>query len=189
MLELLHRSCVWWFDMDMICLRHLVPPSDFRVASTWEGVYSECACNCAIWAKKQDGRIEDLRNSAQRLSSEKGSNLGFGETGVFLLQSLIRKYSLDGNVAPWHEFCPYPWRLVYRLAQRSVGDFAKDALRGIKHRAWEKLDSNFKSAYPRPGSRTVHFHNEIWKAAGLGKNETFFRLSPVETYKRRYLHG
>jgi len=186
-LELLFQRGGWWFDMDMICLQYISAPSDFRVASTWELAIGECACNCAIWAEKGDARIEELRDNARYLIEEKGSNLAFAEAGVFPLHDLLRRYSLQANVAPWWEFCPYPWRMVYRLAQRSAKEFCINQLRGIKHRAWERIDPMFKAGYPRSGSRTLHFHNEIWKSVGLGKDESFFFMSPIEVLKRRYL--
>lgn len=186
-LELLLQRGGWWFDMDMICLQHILPPSDFRVASTWEWAIGECPCNCAIWAEKGDARINELRDIARNLIESKGSSLTVPDTGVFPLQSLVRKYGLQSNVAPWWEFCPYPWRMVYRLAQRNAKEFCIDQLRGIKHRVWENIDPLFKAGCPRTGTRTLHFHNEIWKAVGLGKDESFFFMSPIEILKRRYL--
>jgi hypothetical protein len=188
-LELLFQLGGWWFDMDMICLRHLESPSEFRVASTWEGPYGECPCNCAIWAHKGGHRIESLRDTAKQLIQQKGAQLGVPDTGVFPLQALIAQFSLQACVAPWWEFCPYPWRLVHRLAQRTPREYLKDRFRGLKHRVWERVDPSFKAAYPRSQSRTLHFHNEIWKAAGLGKDEHFFTFSPIEHYKRHFLLG
>ena len=187
-LELLYQRGGWWFDMDMICLQHMLPPVPFTVASTWEGEFGECACNCAIWGPKGDSSIGELRHQAMRLALEKRSMLRFGEIGIFLLQSLIKNYSLERHVAPWWEFCPYPWRLVHRLAQRNAKEFIVDRLRDVKHRVWQKVDPNFKAAYPRSNSRTIHFHNEIWKASNLPKDEAYFPLSPVEVLKRRYLN-
>jgi hypothetical protein len=94
---------------------------------------------------------------------------------------------LQANVAAWWEFCPYPWRLVHRLAQRNAKAFVIDQLRAIKHRSLQAIDPLLKAAYVRSGSRTLHFYNEIWKASGLGKDEAYFPLSSIERYKRQYL--
>jgi hypothetical protein len=84
-LVLLFQRGGWWFDMDMICLRHLLRPSQFRVASTWEGLDGECPCNCAFWAQRGDSRIEELRDKDKLLFKNNGSSLSFGEAGIFLL--------------------------------------------------------------------------------------------------------
>ena len=188
-LALLSQRGGWWFDMDMICLQHLPPPKALMFASTWEGEYGQCVSNCAIWSPAADPALTSLYESCNQLVLQKQSNLGFGECGVHLLKHFIHGGSFIDAIAPWWEFCPYPWRLVHRLAQRTLQEYAKDRLRGLKHRMRERIDQSFKAAYPRAHSRTLHFHNEIWQAMGYGKDERFFKLSDIEVYKKRSLRS
>ena len=185
-LKLIHEKGGWWFDMDMICLQYLPPPTSFYVASTWEGVDGECACPCAIWAPAGDPLVRELYQMSSHVIQTSQTSLGIPEAGVFPLQDLVRRHNLYRSVAPWWEFCPYPWRFVYRLASRNSSDYAKDVIRQVKHRTKELLDPQFKAGYLRKGSRTLHFHNEMWKACGLDKDATYFRLSLIERLKQRY---
>lgn len=185
--ELLAQRGGWWFDMDMVCLRRLPPPMHLTFASTWEGIYGEPASNCAIWCKPGDSQIIELSRRAKALV--KTGNVSFGSLGPFLVQALVRERGLEAHIAPWHEFCPYPWRMVYRLALKTPFAYLKDRVRLIKHLAWQLVSPTFRAGYIRPNSRTLHLHNEIWKSSGLDKNERYFHLSPVERLKNRYLAG
>lgn len=185
---LLLKKGGWWFDLDMVCYRRLPPPRNFLVASTWEGSYGQCASNCAIWAEPSDGRIAWLVDQC-RMILHSGKPVEFCSLGPFLIQKLIADYSLSECVAPWYEFCPFPWRTIKRLALRTNRDVLADSLRDIKYRCLELVDSDFKAGHIRRGTRAIHLHNEIWALDGLGKDESYHPLSVIENLKRRYLEG
>jgi hypothetical protein len=184
-LELLLQRGGWWFDMDMVCIRHLPPPKQLTFASTWEGEWGQCAVNCAMWCLPGDPCLNELGLRAQSIIQS--GEVAFGSLGPFLLQALVCENNLEAHIAPWWEFCPYPWRLVHRLAQRNTKAFVIDQFRAVKHRSLQLIDPLFKAAYVRSGSRALHLHNEIWKASSLGKDEAYFPLCPIERYKRQYL--
>ena len=183
-LHLLAQKGGWWFDMDFVCLKKISAPRELRFASTWEREWGECPVNSAIWSPVGSRHMERLVELCEdRISSGKNT---FGELGPFLLQPYIKENSLEKNVAPWWEFCPYPWRLMKLMAPRTGLDYAKDRVRLVKHLIWEQYDPHFKAAYIRRGTLALHLHNEIWKNSNLGKNDTYFWCSPIERLKRRH---
>lgn len=183
--ELLAQRGGWWFDMDMVCLRRFPPPRQLTFASTWEGVWGEAASNCAIWCLPGDPHIVELSRRAQKKHAI--GELSFGALGPFLVQALVQERKLQAHMAPWYEFCPYPWRMISRLALPTPRAYLQDRLRMVKHLLWQQYSPLFRAGYVRSGSRTLHLHNEIWKASGLDKDSRYFFLSPIERLKQRYL--
>ena len=120
----------------------------------------------------------------ERLNAGENS---FGSVGPFLIQAYVEENGLQQSVSPFWEFCPYPWRLVHRLALRGPIQYAKDLLRGCKHRAWEAVDPRFKAGYIRPLSRAIHLHNEIWKSSDLDKDFRYFPWCKLERLKAQHL--
>lgn len=184
--ELLLQKGGWWFDMDFVCVNHYPAPMHLRFASTWENEYGECANNCAMFCLPGNNHMLALRDRC--LDKIKSNDLSFGSLGPFLVQQYVKDERLESCVAPFWEFCPYPWRIIHRLAQPDAFGVAKDALRGLKHRLWEAFDPNFKAGYCRSGTRAIHLHNEIWKAASLDKNARYCRWSTIELLKSLYLN-
>ncbi|MFZ0408266.1 MAG: glycosyltransferase [Cyanobium sp.] len=184
-LELLVQRGGWWFDMDMVCIRHLPTPQQLTFASTWEGEWGECAVNSAMWCLPGDPYLIELSLRAQLII--RSGEVAFGSLGPFLLQALIRESNLQVHVAPWTEFCPYPWRMVHRLALPGPLAYAKDQIRMVKHVLWQRNSSAFRAGYVRPNSRTLHLYNEIWKSTNLDKDGNYFYFSPIEMLKRQYL--
>lgn len=113
--------------------------------------------------------------------------VAFGSLGPFLLQALVRESNLEAHVAPWTEFCPYPWLVVSRLALLGPMEYAKDRIRIVKNLLWQLISPTFRAGYVRPRSRTLHLHNEIWKLSKLDKNGCYFYYGPIEKLKGRYL--
>jgi hypothetical protein len=184
-LELLRQRGGWWFDMDTVCIRHLPPPKQLTCASTWEGEWGQCAVNCAIWCLPGDPYLKELSLRAQSIIQS--GEVAFGSLGPFLLQALIRENNLEVHVAPWTEFCPYPWRMIARLALLGPLEYAKDRIRIVKHLFWQLISPNFRAGYVRSTSRTLHLHNEIWKSSQLDKDGHYFYFSLIEKLKRKYL--
>src|SRR5262249_31403060 len=128
--------------------------------------------------------IRWLRDKCDELVTSK--DVLFGETGPFLVQQLVRERKLEKNVAPWWEFCPYPWRIVPRMAYTGNGDFIIDKLRFARHLYWQAMRPEFRAGYIRRDTRAVHLHNEVWRNSGLNKNELYHRGSLVGWLQRKY---
>jgi hypothetical protein len=186
-LHLLHKKGGWWFDMDFVAIRRLPEPTDLCFASTWEFEWGQCAVNSAMWCRAGDERMGELVRRCDQLVE--AADVKFGDLGPFLLQALVRDYGLEGHVAPWWEFCPFPWRMINRMTYRTDAEWAKDCLRHIKHLAWQMTKPDFQAAYVRPGTRAIHWHNEIWRQQGLDKDALYHRWSPYGRAQRRYRVG
>jgi hypothetical protein len=175
----------WWFDMDFASIRMLPEPSDLRFASTWEFQYGQCAINAAIWCKPGDRRIGMLVEEAERILAVKPVP-DYCEIGPFLIQRFVQSHSLQANVAPWWEFCPFPWRLTHHMAFESNSDWLKERVRLVKHFISEKFGGNLRPAYIRSSTRAVHWHNEIWKQSGLSKAHIYHSRSAYGRMQRLF---
>jgi hypothetical protein len=174
----------WWFDTDFVCTRKRAAPQDLTFASTWEPGWGECANNCAMWAHPRSDIMLELAQRCDELA--KKEKIPFGSTGPFLVQQLVRDFKLEHHVAPWWEFCPYPWRMIHRVAVNSPKEWIKDQIRFLKHIVLQTYSRDFRAGYIRKSTRALHLHNEIWRSSGLDKNGTFFRLSLFERLKRKH---
>lgn len=183
--RLLAQKGGWWFDADMVALKYLPEPSDLRFASTWEDQWGECANGCAMWCRAGDARMIWLRDECERILAS-GVERGFLDLGPGLVQRLVREQSLEANVAPWWEFCPYPWRVVRRTAQTSLKDVILDHVRLAKHLVWQQTRQDFRAGYVRPGSRALHLHNEVWASSGMNKDSAFHPLSVLGRLMKKY---
>jgi len=174
--HLLHAKGGWWFDMDFTAIRLKPEPADILFASTWEFEHGQCAMGAAMWCAPGDPRMAELARRADETFAKGGFE--FGATGPFLIQALVTEQDLQGNVAPWWEFCPIPWRMLNRMAYRTHAEWAEDCVR----HAWQLYKQysrpDFRAGYVRPGTRAVHWHNEIWKAGGKDKDARYHRRSP-----------
>lgn len=183
--ELLRQRGGWWFDLDMVCVRHLPCPDDFLVASTWEGKYGQCAVGAAIWSPVGHAAMVEAAACARK--SHDAGRTSFGSIGPSLLQRIVKEKMLQKNMAPWWEFCPVPWRLIPNVAQRGIRPYAKNVVRSIKHCAMEVCNPSFRRAVIRGKTRTIHLHNEMWKANQMDKDGKYFPLCLYERLKKQYL--
>lgn len=179
--SLLSRQAGWWFDMDMVAITPPRPiPGDapVRFASTWEVEWGQAAITCAMFS---DGHAEIYREAFKRASDvvAKGGEWDFPELGPFNLQRLVRENNFERYVAPWWEFCPYPWRQIQASCAGSTRDHVKNMLRVVKHTARAATGATVRPARLRFGTRAVHLHNEIWRLAGISKAGPFSRHSFV----------
>ncbi|MBI2740187.1 MAG: hypothetical protein HYX38_27030 [Rhodospirillales bacterium] len=182
--HLLHAKGGWWFDMDFAAVRVKPEPTDLLIASTWEFEYGQCAVNAAMWCSPGDPRMAELARRADEILSRE--TFDFGATGPFLVQSFIAERGLEANVAPWWEFCPFPWRMQNRMAYRTNTDWAKDCVRHVWQLYKEHTRPDFRAGYIRSGTRAVHWHNEIWKASGKDKDARYHPWSPYGRLMRRH---
>ncbi len=164
--------------MDMIAV---APPVTETLrpyfASTWEMQWKQCAINSAMLCDPEDAFFHLLAAEADRIAEN--GNHKFADTGPFLLQRLIPEHKLEKHVAPWWEFCPYPWRQIMMSNFGSNREWFLNRLRLVKQLVSQQTRSDFKAAYVRRGSRAVHLHNEIWRQAGLSKEGPFHPRSFV----------
>lgn len=186
-LELLARKGGWWFDADMVALTGPERYNELNhlyVGSTWEIHWHECAINCAMFAMPDDFIIGQMRNEALELFEKR--DLKFGESGPHLLQRTLEQNSLNDCIAPFWEFCPYPWRQIQTACFTDNAGLLKNTLRLGKHLVRERIDPDFRSGRVRRGTTAVHLHNEIWRRAGLSKSGPFHPLSFVGRAMRRH---
>lgn len=183
--HLLFKKGGWWFDTDFVSLKLLPQPTELLFASTWEGASGSKAVGCAMWTRPGDERFRWLITECEKLV--KVEPVLFIETGPKLVQRLVAEHGLERYVAPWWEFCPYPWRMIQRLLHDSFGDWCFDQLRLVKQLLHEVYDSSFKAGRVRSGTRALHLHNEIWKQNGFDKDKEYFRWCLWERLKRRHL--
>jgi hypothetical protein len=125
-----------------------------------------------------------LKDEAERIVA--AGNMKFGESGPFLVQRLVKEQKLQNHVAAWYEFCPYPWRMIQRMAYVGWDSWLKDQVRLLKHVAIQACKTDFKAGYVRHETRALHLHNEIWKASGIHKDERYHPWCLYERLKRRH---
>lgn len=183
-LKLLAEKGGWWFDMDHVCLAPLPDYKTFCVASSWEGKWGQCAINSMIFSPLGDAHILALLNRCEEIIA--AGDVEFGATGPFLLQNYIKEHDLQELMVPWTVFCPYPWRMVHQLAQKTVKEWAIDQLRRVKQRVVQLYKKEFNAPYIRTESLAIHWHNEIWKKSEIDKNATFHPFSKIERLKRKH---
>ena len=183
--HLLYAKGGWWFDMDFAAIRLLPEPTDLRFCSTWEFEHGQCPMGAAMWCRPGDPRVGELARRSDAIFA-RHEEFTFGATGPFLVQSLVAELSLQLNVAPWWEFCPFPWRMHNRMAYQNNMDWAKDRVRHVWQLYKERTRPDFRAGYIRPGTRAVHWHNEIWKAGGHNKDGRYHALSPYGRLMRRH---
>jgi Glycosyltransferase sugar-binding region containing DXD motif len=181
--HLLEKKGGWYFDMDFVAVRLRELPNDLKFASTWEGKWRECASNCAIWCLPGDPRMVRLREECDVLCSQPEA-IRFGDGGPFLVQRIVRELDLQKNVAPYWEFCPFPWRMIERTAFCTSREWLIDRARHGKHRLRELVSSSFRAGYLRSRTRAVHLHNEIWRAKGMSKDARYHPWSFVGHHER-----
>lgn len=183
--HLLYAKGGWWFDMDFAAIRLLPEPTDLRFCSTWEFEHGQCAMGAAMWCRPGDARVGELARRADEIFARQEA-FDFGATGPFLVQSFIAERSLEENVAPWWEFCPFPWRMQNRMAYQTNTDWAKDCVRHVWQLYKQRTRPDFRAGYIRAETRAVHWHNEIWKAGGKDKDGRYHPWSPYGRLMRRH---
>jgi hypothetical protein len=183
-LHLLERKGGWWFDMDFLSARIMPEPTELRFASTWQFAGGQCAVNSAIWCKPGDPHVVELRRRCDAIIA-KGSP-SFGSTGPHILNPLIAERALQKNVAPWWEFCPFPWTMTHHMAYCTNIEWLKERARLIKHFTAERIGSLLRPAYVRQGTRAIHWHNEIWRRKGLDRDALYHPRSAYGRAQREF---
>lgn len=170
--HLLSKRGGWWFDTDHISIQMLPEPTDFQVSSQWEGLPRDYPNVGAIWCKPDDPHVTWLRDQCDLLL-ESDEKLEYTQLGPQLMNRLIDEFGLRNHVAPWWEFCPYPYQLLERIAFTSDAEWVKDRAKAGYHRIKQMIIPEFRAAYLRKGTRAVHLWNEIWRVKGLSKDKLY----------------
>jgi hypothetical protein len=149
----------WWADLDLVCVRPFPDPEECAFSSQHSPDGGEEATNCAIFSRPGHRLLEYLVDAA---SAKDPAALQWGETGPYLVQSAIRRFGMEQYLSPARTFCPIPYFRWYDtfIPGRST-DFG-------------------------PETYAVHFWNEMWRQAGLDKDEEYGPRSLYESLKRRY---
>ena len=186
--RLLSHEPGWWFDLDMVAI---AAPSEAElsrglyVASTWEGDYQQCAITCAMYSSGKSKLFDEALIRAQQILQEKAER-EFCDLGPFLLQSLIREFGCETSVAPWWEFCPFPWRQIKASCYATRDEHILNRARIIKHSIQSWTGHTVRPAMIRDGTRAVHLHNEIWRLSEISKSGPFYRHSFVGSQMLKY---
>jgi hypothetical protein len=175
----------WWFDLDFEALRLKPEPADLLLASEWDSKLGQYPVGCAIWCKPGDQRIVWLRDQCDyRLTND--PHLPFGSIGPHLLRELVTRESLQANVAPWWEFCPYSYYRINRMAYRTNEEWLRDKLRLARELYWQMTKPDIRANYIRRGTRAIHWYNESWRG-WMDKDTIYHWRSPYGRMQRRYL--
>ena len=153
----------YWIDTDIVCLKPFNFSEPFIFCS--EEVLPLNQGNmhvgsCLIKAPK--GNI--LTKSAfEKCMSKKAEELVWGEIGPKLVKEMVEKYNMQSFVKPPEWFCPIP---------------------GI---AWDAYIDSSASINFGENTHAVHLWNEMWRRAGVDKNQDFHPNCLYEKLKSTYL--
>lgn len=153
----------WWVDTDVVCLKPFDFPEDYVFASEETLVKGKSQISSCIF---KASRSSEIMTEAYNICSKKNvSKIGWGETGPFLIEKLIKKHNLLDNVQDTTVFNPISYsNLNYFFDHRNV-------------------ESSISNSY------SVHLWNEMWRRKKIDKNKTFRNDSLIEYLKKEYLHS
>jgi mannosyltransferase OCH1-like enzyme len=157
--KLLLEKGGWWVDTDMICLR----PFDFAGAYVFSSEREEGqeAINCG--AIKVPAK-SDAMAYAWRVCRQKNiENLTWGETGPRLITEAVKRFSLEAFKQPAQVFCP------------------------VGYAEWDKVLKPGEDCLLDTPTVALHLWNEMWRRAGVDKNQRFHAECLYEKLKRKYL--
>lgn len=183
--HLLYKKGGWWFDTDHFAISLLPEPKSLRVSSQWEGVQGQYANVGAIWCVPGDPKVGWLKDTCEEIL-ESGQPLEYTQLGPGLMNEMIKRFECPEIVAPWWEFCPYPYNHMDRIVYKTTSGFVKDKAKFIYHMVKQLVRKDIKPAYIRPQTRAVHVWNEIWRANGLDKHALYHPWSLYGRLQRRY---
>jgi mannosyltransferase OCH1-like enzyme len=157
--KLLLEKGGWWADTDLICLR----PFDFTATYVFSSEISEGQEVINSGAIKTPSGSPAMAHAWQVCREKNIENLLWGETGPRLTGEAVQHCSLENFVQPPQVFCP------------------------ISYFDWDKV---LEPTEVRPFDKTtyaLHLWNEMWRRAGLDKNQTYHPKCLYEELKRQYL--
>lgn len=178
--KLLLEKGGWWFDTDIICLKPLqVQEKDLIIATSFEDQWGICANNCVLKASAGHPLLEKLYEEA---NSADVNEIKFGQTGVHLLQTIVKEMKLEEYFSLYTYFNPISWRDVgyYILGKKTLKEYMKESVRPyIK-------PSTMEGKAITDDSYCVHFWNEVWRQNGWDKNGIYAKDSLFEKLKKKH---
>jgi mannosyltransferase OCH1-like enzyme len=149
----------WWADTDMICLQ----PFDFATEYVFSSEISEgqeVFTSGVIKAPKDS----PVMAYAWQICQEKNiENLMWGETGPGLISEAVRRCSLENFKQSSEVFCP------------------------LSYSEWDKVLEPTEVWSFDKRTYALHLWNEMWRRAGLDKNQTYHPQCLYEELKKKYL--
>lgn len=148
----------WWADTDIVCLKPYDFPEDHVFATEiFRGVEVVTAGNI-----KAPSGSQAMTSAWETCLTKDPELLVWGETGSKLMDKVVKEFSLEKYLMPYHVFCPlsyHEWRQVLEPhVQLDVSSYA------------------------------IHLWNEKWREAGQDKNARYADTCIYEQLKRRYLN-
>lgn len=149
----------WWVDTDMICLQ----PFDFAAAYVFSSEISDGQEVINSGAIKTPTGSPAMAYAWQVCQEKDIENLVWGETGPRLIGEAVRRCSLENFVQPPEVFCP------------------------IGYSDWDKVLEPVEVWPFSKTTYTLHLWNEMWRRAGLDKNQKYHPKCLYEELKKKYL--
>lgn len=148
----------WWVDADLVCTRPFNFDSEYVFSS--EEVSGTTRPN--VGALKAPAGSGVMAFAWDYCSRSDHSTLRWGQTGPSLITNAIEAHHLQQYVLAPVVFCP------------------------IGYADWRSVIGPDTRELPAE-SRAIHLWNEMWRRAGVSKDDEFPASSLYESLKRRYL--
>lgn len=174
--KLLHAHGGWWADLDVVAIRPWFDFPEVVVASTREKNWGLIANNFAMRFPIGHRVLSECLKS---LSLEKLSEVGFGESGPILLNSMLGPDGVRLHAQPPEIFCPVPWNAPWQLLRARRQRFSLSEMKQRLRRPHLSMRFTKKTA-------AVHLWNESWRANGWDKNAHYHPSCLYEKLQRRY---
>jgi mannosyltransferase OCH1-like enzyme len=149
----------WWVDSDTVCLKQFDFPEEHVFATEIAKELEVINCG-AIKTPKGSPAMAYAWGVCQTKNPEQ---LVWGETGPRLMGEAVRMFSLEGYAKPHYTFCP------------------------ISYSEWDKVLDPEVEIVCGEGTYAIHLWNEMWRKAGLDKNERYHENCFYERLKGKYL--
>jgi hypothetical protein len=157
--KLLMEKGGWWADSDLICLRHF----DFSEAYVF-GTEMDKGIQVISAGVLKAPPGSDLMSYAWGVCDSKDpEQLAWGETGPKLIARGVAEFSLEGYAKPANVFCP------------------------ISYNDWRKVLEPGIGLPPDPATYAIHLWNEMWRRAGMDKNDQYDPDCLYERLRRKYV--
>lgn len=170
----------WWVDTDIICIKPIDITEELVIATSYEGKWGVCANNCVLRSLPGNKLMERLY---QHVNTMDKSDIKFGQTGVHLIQGMVKELQLEEALVPYYFFNPFSYKDV---STKILGNYS-----GLKELIKEKLRPILKpktmgGKFIHKDSFTIHLWNEVWRQNGWDKNKTYSSSSLLEKLKKKY---
>lgn len=182
--HLLKKHGGWWVDTDIVALKPFDFPSEYVVASSFEGEYGSLANGCVLKLPADSEVAEYLCKAGNKKDKSK---LGYAEMGPILVQQAVKEFKLNSSVVSFDTFCPISWRGVSTMAYKESSLKPLNIARRVKRYIRELREPLKAIGKISEKTYAVHLWNEVWRQGKLDKNGTYHPSCLFERLKRKYL--